>query len=170
MDARGTCTCDAGGWSTKVSNRARTAIESGSDPERSSVDDDAGRVPGVVSPVQAVPLELYRQAAALDPSRPEPYIMGLELAARTKNYQAVVWSAPEVLSYSWSKGREQLNRLAEQAAAAEAEAAFIESGDFAKCGGTCRRRCGKPGVWILSFVWNGTARATWICKQSIPPA
>ena len=76
-------------------------------------------------------IELYRQAAALNPSRPEPYILALELAARTKNYPAVVWSAPEVLSYSWSKGREHLNRLAE-AAAAEAAAAFIKSGDFSR--------------------------------------
>lgn len=73
-------------------------------------------------------LELYRQAAALDPSRPEPFILGLELAMRTKDYSAVVWSAPEVLSYSWTKGRESLNRLAEDAAS-EAEAVLIKSGD-----------------------------------------
>ncbi len=75
-------------------------------------------------------IELYRQAAALDPSRPEPYVLALELAARTKNHAAVVWSAPEVLSYSWSKGREHLNRLAEESAA-EAGAALLKSGDIA---------------------------------------
>ena len=76
-------------------------------------------------------LELYRQAAALDPSRPEAYVLALELAARTRNYPAIAWSAPEVLSFSWSKGREQLNRQAEQAAS-EAEAAFQKNGDFAR--------------------------------------
>ena len=76
-------------------------------------------------------IELYRQAAALNPSRPEPYVLALELAARSKNYPAVAWSAPEVLSYSWSKGREKLNRLAEQAAA-EAEEAFTQAGDLAR--------------------------------------
>lgn len=76
-------------------------------------------------------LELYRQAAALDPSRPEPYVLGLELAARTRNYKAVVWSAPEVLSFSWSKSRRELNRLAESSAT-EAETALIASGDVAE--------------------------------------
>ena len=75
-------------------------------------------------------MELYRQAAALDPSRPEAYVMALELAARTKNYATIAWSAPEVLAFSWSKGRESLNRLAEQSAA-EAEAAFLKSNDYA---------------------------------------
>jgi len=75
-------------------------------------------------------IELYRQAAALNPARPEPYILALEIAARTQNHRAVLWSAPEVLSYSWSKGREHLNRLAEQSAT-EAIAAFVKEGDFA---------------------------------------
>jgi tetratricopeptide (TPR) repeat protein len=75
-------------------------------------------------------IELYRQAAALNPSRPEPYVLGLELAARTKNYEAVLWSAPEVLAYSWSGGREHLNLLAERAAA-EAIESSIKTGNFA---------------------------------------
>ncbi len=76
-------------------------------------------------------LELYRQAAALDPSRPEPYVLALEIAARTKNYNAIAWSAPEVLAFSWVKGRELFNRLAEESAAA-AESALMKSGDFAR--------------------------------------
>ena len=73
-------------------------------------------------------IELYRQAAALDPSRPEAFVLALELAARTKNYAAVIWSAPEVLTYSWSKDRERLTRLAERTAA-EAITAFAERGE-----------------------------------------
>ena len=76
-------------------------------------------------------LELYRQAAAMDPSRPEPYVLALELAARTKNYNAIAWSAPEVLAFSWVKGRENLNRLAEESAA-NAESALMKSGDFTR--------------------------------------
>jgi tetratricopeptide (TPR) repeat protein len=76
-------------------------------------------------------IELYRQAAALDPSRPEPFVLALELATRTKNYNAIAWSAPEVLTFSWVKGREQLNRLAEESAAS-AESALIKGGDFAR--------------------------------------
>lgn len=74
-------------------------------------------------------IELYRQAAAMDPSRPEPFVLALELAAKTQNYAAVVWSAPEVLSYSWTKGRERLNGLAEKAAA-EAVVGLTRSGDL----------------------------------------
>lgn len=76
-------------------------------------------------------IELYRQAAALDPSRPEPYVLALELAATHQNFPAIAWSAPEVLSYSWSKGRENLNRKAEQAAA-EAVSAFVKNGDLTR--------------------------------------
>lgn len=74
-------------------------------------------------------IELYRQAAALDPSRPEPYILSLELAVKSHDAQAVAWSAPEVLSYSWCRGREHLNRLAEQAAS-DAIAEFTKRGDL----------------------------------------
>lgn len=74
-------------------------------------------------------IELYRQSAALDPSRPEPYVLALELAVKSRNYPGVAWSAPEVLSYSWCRGRERLNRLAEQAAD-EATTAFIKQGDL----------------------------------------
>lgn len=74
-------------------------------------------------------IELYRQAAAIEPSRPEPYVMALEIAILSKNYQAVAWSAPEVLSYSWSKGRERLNKTAEQAAA-EASRELIKAGNY----------------------------------------
>ena len=74
-------------------------------------------------------IELYRQSASLDPSRPEPYILALELAVKSHNDSAVAWSAPEVLSYSWCRGREHLNRLAEQAAA-DATTAFMKRGDL----------------------------------------
>lgn len=62
-------------------------------------------------------IELYRQAAHLSPHRPEPFVYGLELARRSRNYDAVVWSAPEVLAFSWGKDRESLRRSALQAAA-----------------------------------------------------
>jgi len=100
-------------------------------------------------------IELYRQAAALNPSRPEPYIMALELAARTKNYPAVIWSAPEVLSYSWSRGREHLNRLAEQSAA-EAAAAFSKSGDFVRAMElqTAMQKARQLDL-VVRLEWNG---------------
>jgi tetratricopeptide (TPR) repeat protein len=62
-------------------------------------------------------IELYRQAAYLSPDQPEPFILALDLARRTGNADAVVWSAPEVLAYAWGKEREPLRRGAEQAVA-----------------------------------------------------
>ena len=100
-------------------------------------------------------IELYRQAAALNPSRPEPYVLGLELAARTKDYAAIVWSAPEVLSYSWTKGRENLGRLAERSAA-EAEAAFVSNGDISRAFElrTAMRQARRLDL-VVRLEWNG---------------
>lgn len=100
-------------------------------------------------------IELYRQAATIDPSRPEPYVLALELAARTKNYPAVVWSAPEVLTYSWNKEREKLNKLAEQTSA-EAESAFIKSGDLVKAYEirTAMQRARRLDL-VIRLEWNG---------------
>ncbi len=61
-------------------------------------------------------LELYRQAAHLEPQRPEPFLQALVIARRTRNAEAVVWSAPEVLAYAWGSDRAPLRRDAEQAA------------------------------------------------------
>jgi tetratricopeptide (TPR) repeat protein len=76
-------------------------------------------------------IELYRQASHLSPDRPEPFIFGLNLARRTGNAEAVVWSAPEVVSYAWGKEREPLRRSAEQAAA-DAISLLIKQGKISK--------------------------------------
>lgn len=61
-------------------------------------------------------IELYRQASFLSPGRPEPFVRALDLARRSGNVEAVIWSAPEVVSFAWGKDRESLRRNAEQAA------------------------------------------------------
>lgn len=76
-------------------------------------------------------IELYRQAAHLSPHRPEPFVYALELARRSRNFEAVVWSAPEVLSYAWGRDREPLRRSATQAAA-DAIPQLLKEGKISK--------------------------------------
>ena len=76
-------------------------------------------------------LELYRQAAHLEPHRPEPFLQALALARRTRNAEAVVWSAPEVLAYAWGSDRAPLRRDAEQAAA-DAVQQLMQAGNLSK--------------------------------------
>jgi len=62
-------------------------------------------------------LRLYRQASRIAPTRPEPYVLGLKLARRLKDYDAVQWAATGILTTAWTRNHEQLHRQAENAAA-----------------------------------------------------
>lgn len=72
-------------------------------------------------------LRLYRQAASLEPNRPEAYSLALPIAVRTKDWDAVAWAAPGILRYVWSKERAALVRQAESAASSAHEA-FLQTG------------------------------------------
>lgn len=72
-------------------------------------------------------LRLYRQTAALEPNRPDAYSLALPLAIRTKDWDAIAWSAPGVLRYVWGKNRASLVRQAESAAS-EAREEFLKAG------------------------------------------
>lgn len=61
-------------------------------------------------------LHLYRQASRLSPARPEPYVMGLKLARRLDDYEAVRWAATGILTYAWTDNYKELHRRAENAA------------------------------------------------------
>jgi len=61
-------------------------------------------------------LALYRQASRLAPARPEPYLLGLKLARRQKDYEAVRWAAVGILTTVWTGDYARLHRLAENAA------------------------------------------------------
>jgi hypothetical protein len=61
-------------------------------------------------------LKLYRQAADIEPTRPEAYVLGLRLARELKDYEAIGWAAPGVLRTAWTKEHEELHREAEDAA------------------------------------------------------
>ncbi len=51
------------------------------------------------APAQA--LKLYRQVSELQPTRPEPYLLGLKLAAQLDQVDSILWAATGVLTYYW---------------------------------------------------------------------
>ena len=61
-------------------------------------------------------LHMYEQASRIAKTRPEPYIMGLKLARKLKNYEAIRWTTSGVLMHAWTKGYETLHKEAEDAA------------------------------------------------------
>ncbi len=66
---------------------------------------------------QDLALRLYRQASRVDPTRPEPYILGLKLARQKKDYAAIQWAASGMLITAWTRNHRELHRQAENAAA-----------------------------------------------------
>jgi len=62
-------------------------------------------------------LRLYRQASQLEPTRPEPYVLGLPLAQQQKDYDAIRWAAAGVLVSAWGRDHERQHLRARDAAA-----------------------------------------------------
>jgi hypothetical protein len=61
-------------------------------------------------------LHLYRQASRFEPTRPEPYALGLKLAVGQKDYDAVQWAAAGILRSAWTGAHADLYRQADDAA------------------------------------------------------
>lgn len=61
-------------------------------------------------------LHMYKQAARIAKTRPEPYIMGLRLARKLNDYESIQWATSGVLMHAWTKGYEALHKEAEDAA------------------------------------------------------
>lgn len=62
-------------------------------------------------------LRLYRQASELAPERPEPYLLGLKLARRLADDDALAWAARGVLTSAWGEDHARQHRDAENAVA-----------------------------------------------------
>jgi len=72
-------------------------------------------------------LRLYRQASRLAPTRHEPYVLGLRLARKRKDYDAIGWAAAGIVTSVWTADHKQKHREAEDAAL-EAEQKLREAG------------------------------------------
>ena len=57
-------------------------------------------------------LKMYQQASLVAPARPEPYIMGLRLARKLKDYDAVEWAAAGILTNAWTPDYRTLHQNA----------------------------------------------------------
>lgn len=100
-------------------------------------------------------LGLYQQAAKLQPDRPESYIMGLRLAEKLKDQEAIQWAATGILTHVWVKDHQNwhekaLNALADleqsyQTAGRKAEAERVRS---------ARQQALKRDL-KLELTWNG---------------
>jgi len=62
-------------------------------------------------------LKLYRQAAELSPERPEPYLLGLKIARRVKDDDALAWAVGGIFASAWGEAHEQQHRDAVNAVA-----------------------------------------------------
>lgn len=76
-------------------------------------------------------LQLYRQAADIEPTRAEAYLLGLNLARKLKDIDGVRWGAAGILSHAWGKDFEAQQQEAEQVAQ-ETEAALRKEGRAAE--------------------------------------
>jgi hypothetical protein len=73
---------------------------------------------------------MYRQASAVDPTRLEPYAMGLKLAREAGDAEGVAWAACGILQRAWGAGHESLHGDA-RATARDMEATLRSRGDAA---------------------------------------
>lgn len=75
----------------------------------------------------AAGLRLYREASRMLPEQPEPYILGLKLARKLQDADAIGWGACGVLRYCWTRDYKNLHREAENAAA-EGQQLLVKAG------------------------------------------
>jgi len=61
-------------------------------------------------------IKMLRQVAQIDPVRPEPYTVGLKLAERTGDNEAIKWASLEILRRAWPKDQQETRLSGERAA------------------------------------------------------
>jgi hypothetical protein len=66
-------------------------------------------------------MKVFRQAAIMDPTRPEPYVLGLKLANRLENINDIEWACLGILSQAWSKRDRPIEESARRTALATIE-------------------------------------------------
>lgn len=76
---------------------------------------------------QQLALALYRQAAKIDPTRPEPYALAMKVARREHNVDATEWACTGILTHVWTKDF-QARHDAARDAAADTESELFKAG------------------------------------------
>lgn len=102
-------------------------------------------------------LAMYRQASTVDPTRLEPYALGLKLAREAQDSDAVAWAASGILQRAWSPGFEALHRDA-AATAREVEAEVRQRGDHAAADRLARSVAeALQRDLVIELTWSGKA-------------
>lgn len=101
-------------------------------------------------------LQIYRQASRLDPTRSEPYILGLKHAQRQKNYDAIRWATTGILTTAWLGDYSRLHQQA-IAAADDAYQALVKSKQLKKAKEFRQAvQAAQQRDLILKLSWNGS--------------
>ena len=66
-------------------------------------------------------MKVFRQAAIIDPSRPEPYVLGLRLANRLESIDDIEWACLGILSQVWPTSERPIEESAYRTALATIE-------------------------------------------------
>lgn len=61
-------------------------------------------------------LRMYRQVSKLEPTRPDPYLLGLKLARNLKDYDGLLWATTGILNTGWVKNHKARQQEADDAA------------------------------------------------------
>ncbi|QDT42010.1 hypothetical protein Pan241w_20910 [Gimesia alba] len=100
-------------------------------------------------------LKLYQQASKLQPARPEPYIMGLRLAEKLQDAEAILWAATGILTHVWVKDHQALHEKALNALA-DLEQSFNKAGRKAEAARVdAARKQALERDLKLELTWNG---------------
>lgn len=112
-------------------------------------------------------LHLYRQASRLQPSRPEPYVLGLKLARDLKDYDAVGWAAAGILMYAWTSNHKTLHREAEDAILASQQE--LRSADRVEEAGALGERlaAARQRDLVLRLTWSGDGDVDLIVEEPL---
>lgn len=110
-------------------------------------------------------LQLYRQAATLDPDAPEPYAMGLKLAQELDDTEGVRWAAAGILERGWTKDYAALQKQAE-GAVAEVGAKLRKAGRNSEADQLLAAiRAARQRDLLIELTWSGPADLDLIVEE-----
>jgi hypothetical protein len=110
-------------------------------------------------------LQLYRQAANLDPNAPEPYAMGLKLAQELGDAEGVQWAAAGILERGWTKDYIALQKQAD-GAVAEVESKLRKAGRDSEADQLlAAMKVARQRDLIVELTWSGPADLDLIVEE-----
>ncbi len=110
-------------------------------------------------------LELYRQAAVSDPTRTEPFKMGIKLAGETGNVDGAIWAITGILQRAWDKGSEKLHQDA-LATTDALETRLRDAGETAEAERLAKAvRLARSRDLFVELTWNGRADLDLIVQE-----